>query len=172
MPQRASEADGPAASEQMGEQTPIVGLFHGGVSVSDLERALRFYRDLLGLQVAFRRDATDDYLRQMHGQPFTVVRMAFLRVPGSTTMIELLEYQGVDRAAPAYQPSDPRTGHLCFLVDDIHATHARLRGAGARSRSAAPVEITAGPNKGAWAVYFEDPDGYPIEFIQRPATAL
>ena len=64
---------------------------------------------------------------------------------------------------------DPATGHVCFLVDDIHAMFDRLRAAGHKARSAAPVEITAGPNRGSWAVYFEDPDGYPVEFIQRAA---
>ena len=69
----------------------------------------------------------------------------------------------------SYRPTDSGTAHLCFLVADIHAVDARLRKAGVKSRSNAPVEITAGPNRGSWAVYFEDPDGFPIEFIQRSA---
>lgn len=145
----------------------VVGLFHGGVTVSDLDRSVAFYRDVLGFEVAIRRDATEEYLREMHGQPFTMVRMAFLAIPNSDSMIELIEYQGVETRKPTYQPSDPSTGHLCFLVDDIHAVDARLRSAGCPGRSADPIEITAGPNKGGWAVYFADPDGYPIEFIQR-----
>ena len=146
----------------------IVGFFHGGISVSDLDRALGFYRDELGLHVLAQRDATDDYLRRMHQLPFQVVRMAFLTIPNSTTVIELLEYRGIDVNKPNYIPMDPGTGHVCFLVEDIHALFDRLQAAGHRSRSVAPVEITAGPNRGAWAVYFEDPDGYPVEFIQRP----
>ena len=145
----------------------VVGLFHGGVTVSDLDRSVAFYRDTLGLDVTTRRDATEDYLREMHGQPFTTVRMAFLAIPNSTSMIELIEYQGVETHKPPYQPSDPSTGHLCFLVDDIQVVDARLRAAGCPARSAQPVAITAGPNRGGWAVYFADPDGYPIELIQR-----
>ncbi|HEX5465294.1 MAG TPA: VOC family protein [Candidatus Limnocylindrales bacterium] len=155
------------ASNGADAESPIVGMFHGGVSVSDLDRSMQFYVDVLGLQVLAQRDATDDYLREMHSLPFSVVRMAFLAVPNSTTVVELLEYQGVDRHRPTYAPPDPATGHLCFLVADIQAIDARLRAAGVRARSEAPVEITAGPNKGSWAVYFEDPDGFPIEFIQR-----
>jgi catechol 2,3-dioxygenase-like lactoylglutathione lyase family enzyme len=151
--------------------SPLVGIFHGGVTVSDLDRSLEFYQGVVGLRVAARRDATEEYLRRIHGLPFTVVRMAFLEIPNSTTLIELLEYQGVDHHPPTYQPSDPATGHLCFLVSDIQAMDARMRSAGAKARSDGPIEITAGPNKGAWAVYFEDPDGYPVEFIQRAPTA-
>ncbi len=145
----------------------VVGLFHGGVTVGDLDRSIAFYRDVLGFEVATRRDATEDYLREMHGQSFTTVRMAFLAIPNSTSMIELIEYQGVATHKPTYQPSDPSTGHLCFLVDDIYAVDTRLRSAGCPARSTRPIAITAGPNRGGWAVYFADPDGYPIEFIQR-----
>lgn len=145
----------------------VVGLFHGGVTVTDIDRSVAFYRDLLGFEVAARRDATEEYLCQMHGQAFTTVRMAFLTIPNSDSMIELIEYQGVETQKPAYLPSDPSTGHLCFLVDDIEAVDARLRSVGCPARSVRPIEITAGPNKGGWAVYFADPDGYPIEFIQR-----
>jgi len=148
----------------------IVGLFHGGVTVTDLDQAVAFYCDVLGFTVAARRDATESYLREMHTQPFTKVRMAFLAIPNSSTMIELIQYEGVDNHPPQYQPSDPSTGHLCFLVDDIHALDGRLRAIGVRSRSEHPIEITAGPNIGGWAVYFHDPDGYPLEFIQRAKT--
>lgn len=145
----------------------VVGFFHGGISVTDLERSLGFYRDELHLEVLAQRDATDEYLRRMHELPFTVVRMAFLRIPNSTTVIELLEYRGIELNRPTYVPMDPATGHVCFLVDDIHALFDRLHARGHRSRSATPIEITAGPNRGSWAVYFEDPDGYPVEFIER-----
>jgi catechol 2,3-dioxygenase-like lactoylglutathione lyase family enzyme len=145
----------------------IVGFYHGGISVSDLDRSLTFYRDTLGLRVEAQRDATDDYLRQMHQLPFSTVRMAFLSVPNSTAIIELLEYQGITKAHPSYIPPDPGTGHVCLLVDDIAEVYRRLRSLGHRARSESPVEITAGPNRGAFAVYFEDPDGYPVEFIQR-----
>ena len=147
----------------------IVGLFHGGISVADLDRSLGFYRDELGLDVVAQRDATDDYLRRMHDLPFTVVRMAFLAIPNSTAVIELLEYRGVDVQKPTFIPMDPATGHVCFLVDDIHAMFDRLRASGHKARSATPIEITAGPNGDRRAVYFEDPDGYPVEFIQRAA---
>jgi catechol 2,3-dioxygenase-like lactoylglutathione lyase family enzyme len=155
-------------SDDQGDSgSPIIGFFHGGVSVSDLERSLTFYVDLLGLEVAAQRDATDQYLRDIHGLPFRQVRMAFLRVPDSDTMVELLEYQGVARHRPPYQPSDPGTGHLCFFVADVAAIHRQLTAAGYPARSREPVEITAGPNKGARVIYTADPDGYPIELLQR-----
>ncbi|OGN82745.1 MAG: hypothetical protein A2X23_09140 [Chloroflexi bacterium GWC2_73_18] len=146
----------------------VSGFFHGGVTVSDLDRSLAFYRDALGLAIQVERLATDDYLRQIHGLPFTAVRMAFLAVPGSPTMVELLQYRGLPSTPARTQPSDPGTGHLCLYVDDLDALDARLRAAGYHARSPAPVTVTAGPNIGSRVVYFEDPDGYPVELLERP----
>jgi catechol 2,3-dioxygenase-like lactoylglutathione lyase family enzyme len=150
------------------DSTQVVsGFFHGGVSVSDLERSLAFYVDLLGLEVAVQRDAADQYLRDIHRKPFTQVRMAFLRVPNSETMVELLEYQGLDHKQSAYEPTDPGTGHMCFFVADVEDIYRQVTAAGYPARSNGPVEITAGPNKGARVIYISDPDGYPIELLQR-----
>lgn len=157
----------PDKREDLGVGSHVVGFFHGGISVSDLDRSLAFYRDILGLRVETQRDATDDYLRAMHELPFSTVRMAFLSVPNSTAMIELLEYRGIPKEPSAYIPPDPGTGHVCLLVDDIETVDQGLRSLGYRARSGRPIEITAGPNRGSQAVYFEDPDGYPVEFIQR-----
>jgi catechol 2,3-dioxygenase-like lactoylglutathione lyase family enzyme len=147
----------------------VTGFFHCGVSVASLDRSLDFYCGELGLEIQAQRDATDEYLRQMHGLPFTVVRMAFLRIPNTTTVLELLEYRGVDVSRPTYIPMDPATGHVCFLVDDLQAMYAQLTARGYAARSPGPIDIDAGPNSGSRAIYFEDPDGYPVEFIERPA---
>jgi catechol 2,3-dioxygenase-like lactoylglutathione lyase family enzyme len=120
----------------------------------------------VGLEIQAQRD-DGQYLRQMHGLPFTVVH-GLLRIP-TTTVLELLEYRGVDVSRPTYIPMDPGTGHVCFLVDDLEAMYAQLTARGYPARSPGPIEIVAGPNSGSRAVYFEDPDGYPVEFIERPA---
>ena len=52
-----------------------------------------------------------------------------------------------------------------MIVDDIHGEYERLNAAGVKFRSA-PVPITAGRNKGGFALYFEDPDGITLEFLQ------
>ena len=56
-------------------------------------------------------------------------------------------------------------------MPDIHATFERLRAAGVAFKSAAPVAITAGANRGGHAVYFTDPDGITLELLQPPAGA-
>jgi hypothetical protein len=42
---------------------------------------------------------------------------------------------------------------------------------GFRSRSAAPVTVMAGPNRGSKVVYVMDPDGYLVELFERRAAS-
>lgn len=149
--------------------SPVTGVFHGGVTVSDLDRALRFYRDALGLPVAHDRDTTAAYLGQILGIEEPDLRIAFLRIPDSDTYLELLEYRNVERVSAAARPWDPGNGHLCLYVSGVDELHRSLVAAGYQARSA-PTDITSGPNAGARAVYVSDPDGYWVELLE-PASA-
>ena len=149
----------------------IGGLFHGGITVSDMDRSLNFYRDGLGLEVVVDRVASDAYLFRILALVATEVRIVYLKVPRSESFIELLEFHGVERHAASARPCDPGAGHLCLYVLDITGLHKRLTGMGFRSRAEGPELITAGPNKGAKGVYFSDPDGYLLELFERPPAA-
>jgi catechol 2,3-dioxygenase-like lactoylglutathione lyase family enzyme len=147
----------------------INGLSHGGVTVTDMERSLRFYRDGLGLEVYIDRIANHDYLREVTAVPSTEVRIVYLRVPGSRVPIELLEHRGIERVPSRARPCDPGSVHLGLQVEDIDAFHDRLVSLGFPSRSGHPVDITAGPFDGARTCFFHDPDGFLIELQQPPA---
>ena len=47
----------------------VTGFFHGGITVSDMDRSLVFYRDGLGLDMAFDRILDGPYLPVVLGQP-------------------------------------------------------------------------------------------------------
>src|SRR5688572_1279225 len=148
----------------------ISGFFHGGITVSDIDRSLPFYRDGLGLEIEFDRILDAPYLREVLGLTFDQIRAVYLRIPGGG-FVELLEYRGIERFPAASRPCDYGAGHLCFYVDGIDEVFERLSGMGYAARSEAVVDITAGPNMGARSVYFADPDGYPVELFQRRPTA-
>jgi lactoylglutathione lyase len=93
------------------------------------------------------------------------LHQAFLGIPGSEHGLELIEYRNVDKSAIEPRNADPGTAHLCLLVDDVPALHARLAAQGVASLSA-PVVPTMGPNVGRRAVYLKDPDGIRIELLQ------
>ena len=146
-------------------------LHHIGLTVADIERSIRFYRDVLGLTLFRRRPHVDcDYVALQTGYPGVVLNAASFQVaPGSAQSLEIVQY--MNQAGPPVEPATNRPGasHLCLTVDDLRACQADLRAKGVRFKSE-PVTITAGPNAGGLVVYFYDPDGYTLELFQMPES--
>ncbi|MCC2656952.1 MAG: hypothetical protein K0Q76_2060 [Panacagrimonas sp.] len=124
----------------------INGIAHIQLSVSDMERSVRFYRPLLtSLEMVVLRD-TPDYFYCIGGR--TGIAISPSRSGGATRPFE----QG-----------QPGLHHFCFRArsrEDVDAIYAMALGLQAR--------IIRAPQEGAWApgyysVLFEDPDGIRIE---------
>jgi lactoylglutathione lyase len=143
----------------------ITGFFHGGITVKNIDESLRFYHEGLGLPLKFDRLLDGPYLNVLLDLTQTAIRAAFLDIPGGG-FIELLEYQGIERFDASARPCDYGSGHFCFYVEGIDEIAERLLSMGYRARSEDCVDITAGPNQGARALYMKDPDGYYIELFQ------
>jgi len=147
----------------------IDGPRHAGITVSDLDRSLDFYRGLLGLELLWRRLYEEREITRIVGVPeATGIEVAMLRVPGSEVDVELLQYHGCESPSGSSPPSHPGTGHFCVFVTGIDALYEDLRAKGVEFRSDGPVEMSAGANAGGKSLYGLDPDGYIFEFHQRP----
>src|SRR5205814_1775115 len=76
----------------------IEGVLPTALTVSDLERSLRFYRDLLGFTVAAElppdaeRERWDAYHNRVVGMAGAQIRVVYLRAPDGQTHLELIEY--------------------------------------------------------------------------------
>lgn len=147
----------------------IDGIYHTGLTVSDIERSIAFYRDVLGLQLYRRQTGTAPYLGTVTGFPGVRLEIALLRTPDGGGMLELLQYVSHPAEATDRATNRPGNVHVCFRVADIHAAAADLRRRGVPLVSD-PVEITAGVHRGAYALYLRDPDGITLELFQ-PAPA-
>lgn len=145
----------------------VTKLHHTGYTVSDLDRSLAFYRDLLGCEVVARQEKRGGYLAEIVGYPDAHVRMAHLRAPESGHIIELFEYLAPESEHPRLEPCNVGTAHMSFLVSDLNATYERLLAAGIEFYSP-PVKIDTGINVGGLAVYLRDPDGITMELFQPP----
>jgi catechol 2,3-dioxygenase-like lactoylglutathione lyase family enzyme len=156
--------------EQQGDGR-VTGFFHAGVTVRDMDEALRFYRDALGLEVASLGETGGDHARRIWNMEPGRVRVAFLRVPGSDALVELFEFDEVERHSASARPCDYGAGHFCLYCDDAEAVHRRLVAHGFRARSADVVTVAAGPHAGAKVFYAIDPDGYHVELYQRAPRA-
>lgn len=154
---------------------------HIAFAVSNLDRSLEFYRDLLGLEVILRRIWDETYVRRMVGYPDASLDIALLKLPGEQgsplaedgllkpgqgdLMLELIEYQQPKGSAAVGELNTPGNAHLCFIVDDIQEIYQRLGQAGIEFISE-PLAVAAGPNLGRQAVYLRDPDGIVIQLMQ------
>jgi glyoxylase I family protein len=138
------------------------------MTVSELERSVRFYTDGLGLEIALRQTSAADYLA-VTGHPGVEIATAFVEAPRDGVRIELQEYHRVgDHGTRESGTAPVGSSHICLRVDDVAAALKRAESAGG-SRVTDPVTIDSGINDGGAAVYLRDPDGYTIELFQPSA---
>ena len=134
-------------SRQPQRPTPIDGLFEAHLLVSDLDRSVGFYRDVVGLEVAYELPARDAVL-------------LWIGHPGGAML-------GLWSAGSA--PLGMRL-HLAFsaALDDVLSAPSVLRGRGVTPRSFYGLE-TDEPDAIGWmpaaSIYFEDPDGNLLEYL-------
>src|SRR5206468_3724689 len=123
----------------------LTGIHHLGLTVSDIERSIAFYRDVLGMTLVRRRETDADYIGQQTGYAGVKLAAASFRPsPDSKQSMEVVQYltHGGTPTDPA--TNRPGSSHLCLLVDDIAAAYKVLLARGVRFKSQ-PVAITSGP---------------------------
>ncbi|SRR5437773_8466660 len=119
-------------------------LLHTRFRVSDLEKTVSFYKDVLGLK---------ELRRHTSGRGSQLV---FLRAPDSEEEIEICKF---DQSGPIVV--GPDLTHLAFEVDDLETF--------AREAAAKGYPLSDGPHAtGSGKIAFIDaPEGYEIELIER-----
>lgn len=138
---------------------------HTGITVSDLERSIRFFRELLGCEVSPVVRAEGPFFEAVTGVPGCRIDVAFVRVPGH--VIELLCWRSPAGHASTLRPCDPGFMHVCLKVEDLDAVVDRVRSAGFEAAGAVR-QVQGGPVAGIKAVYVRDPDGVVLELIEEP----
>ena len=132
---------------------PIEGLFETHLTVRDLERAITFYRDVLGLQLAHRvpaRGGAFFWLGRPGGQILGQQMLGLWSIGTSPLSLHL---------------------HIAFQValDQVSAAIPALRAAGLTPSDGFGGNDIDEPIVFAWmpaaSVYFRDPDGHSLEFI-------
>lgn len=161
----------PAGTDQgsTSEGDPVFqSVHHVGVTVSNLERSVDFYRDVIGCHLIGQKEAIGEYVATITAMPDAHLRIALLEMPGSAVRLELIQYVTPEGRQSTPPTCDLGSAHVCFQVADIDATIEHLRDNGVTIRSQ-PVTSPDGPNRGARAVYVDDPDGITLELLQPPA---
>ena len=121
---------------------------HTMIRVGDLERSIKFYSDVIGL----KHHRTTEY-------PDGEFSLAFLGYGGDTEpFLELTHNWNTTE----YNLGDGY-GHMAFGVEDIYAACENIEKLGGK------ITRPPGPMKHGTTViaFFEDPDGYKVELIER-----
>ena len=147
----------------------MLGAFaHVGITVSDMDRALHFYRDLLGLQVVgdvtFAGEEADELTQEQN----VTLRAVYLRSPDDKkgAPIELLQFVSPLATGEPYPGiANPGITEVAFWVQDIEKIYADLKAQGVSFYS--PPQLFELESYKVKAVYFRDPDGTTLELIQN-----
>jgi catechol 2,3-dioxygenase-like lactoylglutathione lyase family enzyme len=149
--------------------TPMRRLHHIGIPVSNLERSIAWYSQILGLVVNKTAVSTGEAISQAVEIPDVEMNVAFLAV-GDHLLLELLEYTNPRGLPFELRNCDVGSVHVCFQVDDIRAAYNEMTKIGVKFNHP-PIELgaEAGDLEGYWFAYFRDPDGVQLELFQlRP----
>ena len=150
----------------------LVDTWHFSFTVSDIEQSIRFYRDVVGLELVHTQEQANPYTCKLVGYPDAHLKVAMFRIADahvgrSGHMLELIEYVAPRGEKLGTMTKNTGAAHLAFEVDDIFAEYERMAALGVRFRSSKPVAIEAGRNNGGFTVYFLDPDNITLRSPSR-----
>ncbi len=153
---------------------PGVRAIHVNVNCSDIVRSHEWYERVLGLET-LASSAPGPVPGTLFGLAEEVEWDARFLLPkrGPRLAVDLLEWKRpAPVGAPAAAANQLGLFRMAFMVADAQAAHAELARQGVEAPP--PVWLEMGPEipvDGVWAVFFRDPDGTCLEFIETPSLS-
>ncbi len=141
---------------------------HTGFVVSDMERSLAFYRDLLGLEVERDQILEGDFISEVVGYPDARLHIVYLGMGDMRHSVELIQYFNPP-GDTVNLPERHQVGasHLGVMVDDLDAFYETLSAQGVQfvnPPATRPNAVYPAASKGC---YMQDPDGNWLELLER-----
>ena len=133
---------------------------HTGIVVADMERALAFYRDLLGLQEERNVIAEGEFMSRLLGYSDVRLHVVYLGLGDMRHSVELMQYLN-----PPGKPATPKelrevgAAHLGLIVEDLDSLYRHLSSKGVRFVHPPVVRPQARYPWAQKACYLQDPDG-------------
>ena|SRR5262245_60306768 len=159
------------ASSARAQDGLVVGLgnFFSPI-VADLDKAIAFYRDGLGLDIqgAPSNAEQNPALRNMFGLPDAQLRWMVGRPAGMRTGVEIVEIKRAESKPLERRIQDPGAFTLILIVRELDPIVTRLKAMGTPivTTGGAPVDVPFGGR--ARGIVVKDPDGHFVEIVQAP----
>ena len=142
----------------------MAGLYHIGLTVSDLERSMAFYRDAVGMELEYRSEVASKAFDELIAIDGIHIQFCYLTLGGFR--LQLIEYvRGGSDTPLALGHNKVGNPHISLWVDDIDGHYARLRAMGTNITSEILSQESA--DICARTFYFTDPDGIQVEFCEK-----
>src|SRR5246500_1839109 len=148
----------------------IEGVDAIGITVSDMDRAVDFYSNVLTFEKVSDIEVAGENYEHLEG--VFGLRMRVVRMKLGDENIELTEYLAPKgRPIPVDSRSNDRWfQHIAIIVSDVDKAYAWLRQNKVEYASSGPQRLPDWNRKAAGisAFYFKDPDQHPVEVLQFP----
>jgi len=159
----------PFVKAQNSAGSDVVGVGNFSRIVANMDRAVAFYRDVLGLDVTANvAFSPNPAIMRLGNTIGAQSRMMQLRVPGSDMGVELIEYKDIERRVQTPRFVDPGAANFAFRVRDLSRIVAKLPGSGAKIITEGGTPTTLNNSQ---FLFLQDPDGFVVELMQAPAPA-
>jgi catechol 2,3-dioxygenase-like lactoylglutathione lyase family enzyme len=160
-----------ASSVAFAEQLQPLAVGSIGMTVSDMDRSVAFFHEVLTFEKVADCEFHDDAFDRLTGVFGARVRIVDMKLGEET--LQLTQYlTPLSRSVPVDSRSNDRWfQHIAIVVRDMDAAYSRLREHKVRPVSTAPQTLPEW-NKaaaGIRAFYFRDPDDHNLEIIWFPA---
>lgn len=150
---------------------PGVGIHHLSFAVTDLDRTVDFYRDVVGFTLRSRfRNTTPGLGRGLFGSewdengPEAWLELAEMELHGNR--VEFIQYVNPETKPISRDPARAGSAHLAIRVQDVEKERARLQRAGVQFHSSTCYIEESDRSFWKWC-QFLDPDGIPVELVEE-----
>ena len=141
----------------------IKSFLHIGISVLDLEASIKFYSEIMQMDIERRSNYQGDLISRIVGVIDADLDICVLEK--NNLRIELLDYKNDKRKQLVKYPNQDQPGlvHISFLVDNVDKEYERIKACGYEFNSPPMVARKNGPK----ITYFKGPDNVVIEIYEK-----